>query len=637
MTDDDEIKAGRAISANTGAQLQQILDIVNKLLGLEEADATEDTTEDAAGMDSEMMSLGDTVVNFGGSMKVLSSEGGMVRVGGQLVRFTPVGDYDLTQDRFDASKTDFDFDFPGKSSTYFNHGLNSHMKKRRLSPVTLTRTESGIFMDGLLNERDEYEAGLIELAKQGKLGASSGVPAHLVEREAEGKGSVITSWPLGKDASYTHTPAESRNVIVPLKSLVTAPVAAAAAEPIKSVLPKEVSMTDDELKALLERVTIEAATKAVEEFKKASPATTKAGIPAVVRDPNDRPYKSIGENLQDIRAFQAGKGMTPRMEAVKSEYKAAGMSEFISSDGGFSLQPDFSIALLDKVYNPPGSGSLLADVTRQPVTGNGFRAVVVDETTRVSSRRGGFIGYWGGEGLPITSSKPQFRRVGSDLEKVFAMTYMTDELLSDAPALGSWVMREGANEIRFQVEDKIVNGTGAGVPLGMLNAPATISQAKETGQASASVVTENVTKMWARMPAYLMGGAKWYINQELLPQLVTLSIAVGLGGQVVPVSIYQPPTVAGGFGTLFGRPVQPIEYCSAVGTVGDIILANMGEYFTIDNGGIQAASSIHVNFTTDETALRFTYRVNGFPFWNAPMTPYKGTNTLSPFITLAAR
>jgi HK97 family phage major capsid protein len=91
------------------------------------------------------------------------------------------------------------------------------------------------------------------------------------------------------------------------------------------------------------------------------------------------------------------------------------------------------------------------------------------------------------------------------------------------------------------------------------------------------------------------------------------------------------------FGRLMGRPVQPVEYCSALGTLGDLILANMGEYFVIDNGGIQSASSIHVSFTTDETALRFIYRVNGFPWWTNTMTPFKGSNALSPYVTLAAR
>ncbi len=662
----EDLKIGARNNATDMDRLKKIQSLVQELLGSEQAETPEGDTGKSA-----------TLVQIGEEVKALETVDGKTKVGGYLVRFTPKGDYDLStaKDRFDAS-TDFDFEFPGKSTTYFDPGMNRKMGKRRLSPVTLSRDDTGVWMEGLLDERNEYEAGLAELARAGKLGASSGVPSHLVERETEGKGNLIKYWPLGKDASYTHTPAEYRNVIMPLKSVFTplagvnkAPIAAAAAEPTitpsgvrsgKSVL-SEVAMTEEELKAMMAQVAKEAgeaaATKAVEEFKKAQPASVKAGVadPATVRDPNDRPYKSIlgkskeaiasqykalGEQLLDIRAYKHGSPMSSRLLALESELKAQGMSEFINSDGGFALQPDFTAGLLDKTYNPPGAGSSISDVTTQPVSGNGFRALAVDETSRVSSRRGGFVGYWVGEGTAPTASNTKLRRVGTDLEKVIALTWLTNELVSDAPALGAFVNREAPNALRFQVEDKVVNGSGAGVPLGIMKAAALITITKEAGQAAGTIVTENITKMWARMPMYLMSGAKWYCNQEILPQLLTLSLAVGLGGQVVPVNIYQPPTgmdTAAPFGRLFGRPVQPVEYCAALGTAGDLMLSAMGEYFVIDNGGIQSASSIHVSFTTDETALRFTYRVNGFPWWAAPMTPYKGSNTLSPYIVLGAR
>jgi HK97 family phage major capsid protein len=631
----EEIKVGRQHSSSTLAKFKQMQAILEELMGMDQA---EEASEEDAPMPGKSLSS-ETLIQTGDAVKALDTTDGMTKVGGYLVRFTTKGDTDLTGDRF-SPETDFDFDFPGKSTAYFNHGMSKALKKRRLSPVTLTRDEVGVFAEGLLNERDEYEHVLAEMARDGKLGLSSGVPSHLVEREGEGKsGSLITYWPLGKDASYTHTPAESRNVVMPLKSLFTAPVAAKAAEP-NSTQPSEVNMTEEEIKALVEKASAEAATKAaglaVEEFKKSLPATTKAGN-AQPRDPNEMPYKNIGEQIIDIRAFQHGQGMSQKLEAVKTAYKALGMNEFITADGGAALQPDFTTALLGKVYNPPGMGTIIADVTTQPVSGNGFRALVVDETSRASSRRGGFIGYWGGEGSTISATKPQFRKAGVDLEKVFAMTYLTDELMADAPALAAFVNREAPNELRFQLEDKIVNGTGAGVPQGLLNAKAMISIAKEAGQGAGTLVTENISKMWARMPAYLMSTAKWYINQELLPQLDFLSIAIGVGGQIVPTSIYTQPSQAFPFGLLKGRPVQPVEYCAAAGTVGDIILAAMGEYFVIDNGGIQSAASIHVAFTTDETALRFTYRVNGFPWWADTMTPYKGANTISPYITLAAR
>jgi len=54
-------------------------------------------------------------------------------------------------------------------------------------------------------------------------------------------------------------------------------------------------------------------------------------------------------------------------------------------------------------------------------------------------------------------------------------------------------------------------------------------------------------------------------------------------------------------------------------------------------GGMQADSSIHVAFLTGEQAFRFTLRLDGQPFWKSPLTPYKGTTTVSPFVVLQNR
>jgi hypothetical protein len=52
---------------------------------------------------------------------------------------------------------------------------------------------------------------------------------------------------------------------------------------------------------------------------------------------------------------------------------------------------------------------------------------------------------------------------------------------------------------------------------------------------------------------------------------------------------------------------------------------------------MQAASSIHVKFVYGENTLRWNYRVNGEPLWNTYLTPYKGSDTLSPFVAMGAR
>jgi HK97 family phage major capsid protein len=74
-----------------------------------------------------------------------------------------------------------------------------------------------------------------------------------------------------------------------------------------------------------------------------------------------------------------------------------------------------------------------------------------------------------------------------------------------------------------------------------------------------------------------------------------------------------------------------------LGTVGDIILVDLSQYLLIDKGGIQTAASIHVRFVFDESCLRVILRVDGQPIWNSALTPYKGSNTLSPYVALATR
>jgi HK97 family phage major capsid protein len=127
----------------------------------------------------------------------------------------------------------------------------------------------------------------------------------------------------------------------------------------------------------------------------------------------------------------------------------------------------------------------------------------------------------------------------------------------------------------------------------------------------------------------------WFINQDILPQLMQMNQAVGTGGQLV----YLPPggLSATPYSTLYGREVVWTEYSSTLGTEGDIMLADMSQYTLVDKNGVQAATSMHVAFNTDEMVFRITYRVDGKPMWHQPLTPFKGSNTKSPCITLASR
>jgi phage head maturation protease len=158
----------------------------------------------------------EAVITFGGNVKALGDD----TVGGYLVRFSSERDPDISRMRdFFVKQTDFDMEFPGRSSVYYDHGLDKTLKRRKLAHATLEVDDIGVWAEAQLAQRDEYEAHIYKMAKEGKLGWSSGTANHLVERERVGDAHKILRWPLGLDASLTPTPAEPRNqAIVSVKS-----------------------------------------------------------------------------------------------------------------------------------------------------------------------------------------------------------------------------------------------------------------------------------------------------------------------------------------------------------------------------------------------------------------------------------
>lgn len=342
---------------------------------------------------------------------------------------------------------------------------------------------------------------------------------------------------------------------------------------------------------------------------------------------NEKRFASFGEQL--MAAYRAA---TPggKVDERLTTRAASGLNESTPSDGGFLVQQDFVTELLKRTYE---TGILASKVKKIPIStnANGMKINAIDEDSRANgSRWGGVQTYWEGEADEITASKPKFRQMELSLKKLTGLCYATDELLQDAAALEAVIRQAFAEEFGFKIDDAILSGSGEGEPLGILNSGAIVTVAKEASQTDI-ITVENLIKMWNRLWSRSRANAVWYINQELEPYLYTLKIG--------DKPVYIP---AGGlsekpYGTLFGRPVVPIEQCSAAGEVGDIILADIGQYLLIDKGGVKSASSIHVRFLYDENVFRFIYRVDGKPIWTKPLTPYKGSATVSPFVTLAKR
>ncbi len=337
-----------------------------------------------------------------------------------------------------------------------------------------------------------------------------------------------------------------------------------------------------------------------------------------------RNFRTLGDQLKAVASAENG---SPDSRLLR----VSGMSGSVPGDGGFMIQTDFQTQLFQRIYE---SNPIVSRVQRIPISGNsnGLKLTAISENSRANgSRYGGIQVFWKGEGSEKPATTMKLRQVNLELKKMVGLCYLTDELLEDASALEGYVRNAFNREFGFKLQDAFINGTGAGMPLGILNSGAKVSVTRNT---ASHVYAEDIIGMWARMDAACWTNAIWLINQDVMPELCKMSLETKtpIGGQLVfmpPGGLSQSP-----YGTLMGRPVIPVEQCATMGTSGDIILADFSDYIVIDKGGLQSASSIHVKFIYDETTLRFVMRIDGQPLWVQALTPFKGSNTVSPYVVL---
>jgi len=362
----------------------------------------------------------------------------------------------------------------------------------------------------------------------------------------------------------------------------------------------------------------------------ANMAAARGRIEGVHDRAADRPWESFGHYLQAVaKAGGPGGVVDPRLYAGPS-----GASEGYPSDGGFLVRHDYSTMLLDAAIEE----SVLAPLCTTIEIGgdaDGVDLPYIDETSRANgSRWGGVQVYWRGEADTVEAKKPKFDMHDLRLQELFGLAYATDRLLKDATALASIFTTAFSSEMAFKLDDSIFRGSGVGMMLGLTDTTGPrVQQAKESGQAADTIIAENISKMWSRVRPRSKGRGVWLYNSECSPQFDGMYYPAGTGA--IPSKVLTE--TESGVSRIKGRPAIEIEQASALGDEGDLVFADLSRYLIIRKGGLEAAQSMHVRFVYGENTFRWTFRVNGRPMDKSAITPYKGANTQSAFVTLAAR
>jgi len=305
------------------------------------------------------------------------------------------------------------------------------------------------------------------------------------------------------------------------------------------------------------------------------------------------------------------------------------MSETVPSDGGFLL-PSQTAAQIHAVSLE--NEIIMPRAFVQPMQTNEIKIPAMAIGSHASSLMGGFTASYVAELGTINEADPKTRSMTLQAKKLTGLIRFSAELQADIPGGEAQIVNICGKGLSWYRDRFFLKGTGSGQPLGILNAPCLISVAKETGQKADTIVYENLTKMMARIYPGSFSNSVWIMHQSTIPQLLTLSIAIGMAGNSIPVM-----SESSGKFSILTRPVIFTEKTETLGDKVDVLLADLSQYVVGLRSEMRFDMSIHVHFSTDEVLARLIERHDGQPLWDTPLTLADGVTTVSPFVTLDAR
>jgi HK97 family phage major capsid protein len=268
------------------------------------------------------------------------------------------------------------------------------------------------------------------------------------------------------------------------------------------------------------------------------------------------------------------------------------------------------------------------------------------ESSRANgSRWGGMQASWGySEGSAPATADGQIGRVQFVQNRLLLQTQVSRDLMQDSASIGRWLKYTALAEIRYCIEDALINGsgislgTGAPCPMGVLAAPATISVKRASG---GTIGAGDIDTLWSKMYAGCLPNAVWHCGPDTLKAIDSIPT----GGQY-PELLYARPGQGdnGVFGTIKGRPVIVLDQMPALGTAGDLVVCDWTQYVLtflqlnaigsplsfsfepprddyhrgligLPEGAVESRFSEDVLFATDIYALMFKFRGDGGFLW----------------------
>lgn len=547
-----------------------------------------------------------------------------VNIGGYLVNF---GTVDFDGDTF-SRETDFGFTGEITTPLYYDHGMDETVDLKSLGNAVIGKDDNGVWIDAQLTIRDEYEKAVLELAKKGKLGWSSGTATHLTRYHIQENGvRHWDKWPLGLDASLTPRPNDPTNFVA-IKSYSGAIKMSEDITEVENIVEQDSDVDVlEQLRVQFEGKfnTLNQAIQGLTQRLESMPIKSKkTAVISQTGGSADKGIKSFGDFIVAVkrRDFQRIKSVYGEEYAIKDIEMGTGTS------GGYLVPHQFANQLLQVSMQ---QSPILQKVTVVPVNGPSGEYPALDQTIVPTAGSGqtaeaaGVTAARRSEGGAYTEVTPSFTDLQWRVNDIGGYVEVTKEFNADSPFAVETLLRSlfsvaiGNKNVR-----NIIRGSGVGEPLGILNAACSV--AVTTASDNVFAYADALNMLAHFFPVNPMS-VSWIFHNSIWADLGVFETAQG--GGVFQANMQAP------FGkTLLGYELNQSQHSPQANNAGDVILADLSMYLLFMRQELYIDYSEHVGFLNGKDTWRFGQRNDGKPWLKGKITDAspQGSYELSPFV-----
>ena len=346
----------------------------------------------------------------------------------------------------------------------------------------------------------------------------------------------------------------------------------------------------------------------IAEFKSMDPAAL-----------DDGGFDSLGDFAKTIYKQRHGFGADERLLNF-----SAAQSGGDNPSGGFLIP----LAMSREIITSGDSDEPWLDLVDRSILPAGFGKIAIPQLAdrdRSGKNIAGVALQRRDENSTVAEATTTIERLELSLDNAGVLVRVSQELIEDSMAgsVDQMLRQVFANALTQRLSQDVIAE--------IVNSPAAISVAKESGQAADTIVGGNLLKMREKLKPSSLNRAVWLVAPDIYRQL--LNSHSTLTNDDYPLFIH-------GNGidvpdTLLGRPIYTTEACSTLGDVGDVVLADLSKLHHLMRGPY-LDSSPHVQFEQNQLVYRFLIRDRLRTKFSSTYTTLSGFECAE-FVTLAAR